>query len=1338
MASDSKSPTLPLASLITLVLILATGCLSDVGDQDKGTQFAAASAVGLGDPVAGTFQTRSGSEVLLSGKDSDSTAAPLFDFEWRQVVGPGDPVVDLFERDLVSRSFTAPDEDVTLEFELTVRNVDGVESTDTVMIHVNTIADSNEFLRDPNVDESFYLFVSPKSSGPVATPTTYSLSVAPIVYWTGRDGIARSMTLGRVLDISGVIERDFDVPSNPVDASQQRHKLPVPLLDFDEINKAFQDTARGGRLEFEEIDEAQVELLIGIDEIVGSANLEVFVGRPGNASPYLAIDGTWLYPDGSETTDLPRGAILGEDRSSVTIDLENLRQELAVESKASARNYYRCIDPLDQATTLSDWLEHAGFEDPDNASGIVNARYLNNYDLGFGRDMYIRRDEDGNVYSYVVNYPSLESLLKGAGEFATVVMEYSDAPDPLEACGTPIASSEDKIVKFYAYSPNSGTGAMERTLSQNFDGRGERFLPGVCTACHDGRLSSIEGLNPIHYDLSDTRNVRATNEILASSANLEATFMPWDIDSFLFARAEDPALVDPSLNEAEFTNAQLDSASLEAQQDSLRRLNEATLSTYLGDPSRYEAPLRLVHLWYGNASAIADPITDPSNTDALLSSLPESDFDGTMIQPGWAGQETLYRDVFARNCRMCHTQQDRASVNFDTYAEFIDNPFLTSYVFEQGRMPVARLTHDRFWVDFTGQTNAAERLRSAIGAEAEGLTPGQPKAVLSIIDAGATFDAGQEIRGVDASTGELEPVTVSIDGSSSLFTDEFRWSLETEGLGCPNSPELFGDGSSQASLVVDSSPCRFSVQLEALDDSASDTAEVVFTSNRLPTATTFSAPLTNYVPGDASLAIDVLGRTEIGSFGDPPLSVDSEEANVEIDLSSQTLTLWFPPLSGVSGQSLSYVVRDSSNGDGSLFDSEIGEIFVSIPPIEVSLSLNGAIIGTSAELKWTVPPGFVPDSYTLERDGPIFDGFSPIAGCAPPPISCTSNPAATCSCTDTNLTEGETYQYRVRYSVEYFDADSILREEVADSEAITVAALDVPQAVVSSQPAMTNDPITVSWNQGGTTPPEGYRVYRTNLDAMTDSLLGSVGPDVFQWVDSTVEQNTRYQYGVSQFDSMMNESSRTTATELIANVSAPTNPVAATATGTAATTQVDVSFLGPEDGIDSGAAGYSVERREGSGAFAPASFTLTVQESFPAIYSFSDTGRSPDTEYAYRVTATGRNGGTSASDSNTSRTSVSFDSNIAPAFSGGSVPNVATPFNVTCAIAGCHLIDAFPDNGLAIWKTLVRSGVSSDPACLLNPTLSIGDCNPAMSESFQIDAAFQPILDRWRQQGFLD
>ena len=1336
--------------------IFATSCLSEVDNQSDGTQIAVAAAIGLGEPVAGAYQTRSGSDVILSGKDSDSTAAPIFTFAWEQIVGSGDPVVELFERDASSRVFTAPSLATreTLEFLLTTTDVNGRTETDTVMIAVNPIGDENVFLRDPRSAEAeiFYLFVVPDAPGPVATTTSYTLTVTPIVTWTRRDGGTETLSLEDILSASDEIETGFVPPIDPEAPGQDRFRIAVPLLDFDEINKSFQGAERAGRLELEEIDNASVELQISLTGVMGSAGLQVFVGRDVTLFDTDIIEGDRIYTAVSPPTpSLPEDEILSSDRSVVSIDVERLRHELGVESKASAQNYYDCIDPSSQAVTLDSWRIQAGMTDLSDPS-IVHARYVNNYDLGFGRDMYVREDGAGNLYSYVVNHPSLESLIKGSGEFATVVMEYSAAPTG--RCDAPGASATDKIVKFYAYSPDSASGEMVRTLSQNFDGRGERFLPGVCTACHDGDINLIRDFGPID---PVSRATRVLADIPASSTDFDATFMPWDLDSLLYAKAVDTTRVDPSLNAGEFSAAQLDAASFESQQDDLRSMNEAVLATYLpaagASPEertetleRFEAPIRLIHRWYGTTTIPeAEAIDDASNTPAVITDLGTNDFSEPPMAPmGWAGEDDLYENVFARNCRMCHTQQNNLNLNFDTYNEFIgvgpmegggdyvSGGTLEQYVFQRGIMPAARLTYDRFWVDFNDDESAAEKLRTHIGRlgmspmEPAG-TPGNPAAVVRVANGANTFDSFDAVSMIseinaDDNNGFLIPTTVTLDGSASSFADTFQWTVSTTGDGCPSNLDLFGSQSAQASFLVDSSPCRFDVSLEIQATSgAMDTnSSLVFASNLLPEPLDFTASNAAYVPGDSRLDINVLdqiipGRSAVGNFGDLPLTLATAEPNVEpIAPNPETVgfQISFPALIGVSS-TFDYQIIDANTDAGN------GMITVNIPPILVT-PIAESVIGTTPTIKWTVPTSFVADSYSLERDGPgpVFDGFATVLGCDPSPATCTNDPLSTCSCVDTTgIMTGATYRYRVVTN---------LGAETATSAEINVSTLAVPQSVVAAQ---SGPQVNVTWGPGGAVTPTGYRITRENIDSATSEMPVTVGTLTLEYNDLTIQQNSVYQYAVVQLDGT-NESAESLSNVVTTNVGAPTSVVATARLGT--TDTIEVSFAAPESGIDPGVDGYTFEQRLGTDAFSEITKTLTAVGSNPTTYSFSDAGLPSDTEYTYRVTSNGRNGRTAATTSNTERTNVSFVADIEP-LSSGANPNDG--FTTNCS--GCH--------SPAQFKSYVQRGSETSSGCLINdePNIyNIGDCserygNAAMS-GFQVSPNMRDILLRWQAGGQLD
>ena len=162
----------------------------------------------------------------------------------------------------------------------------------------------------------------------------------------------------------------------------------------------------------------------------------------------------------------------------------------AIEGREAALTsavYYRTVDPTGTRTSLNAWLRQAGFLAadgtllPEAVAGtgeFAHAVYVNNFDLGFGRQMYTRTDELGNVFSFVKNYSTLEGAIRQLDSFATVVTEYS-----------PLVNHTDptpKFVKFFTF-VEDGSGDAPRVASFDFDGRGERHTPGNCVVCHGGQ-----------------------------------------------------------------------------------------------------------------------------------------------------------------------------------------------------------------------------------------------------------------------------------------------------------------------------------------------------------------------------------------------------------------------------------------------------------------------------------------------------------------------------------------------------------------------------------------------------------------------------------------------------------------------------------------------------------------------------------------------------------------------------------------------------------------------------------------------------------------------------------
>jgi mono/diheme cytochrome c family protein len=503
-----------------------------------------------------------------------------------------------------------------------------------------------------------------------------------------------------------------------------------------------------------------------------------------------------------------------------------------LDTPASAAAYYAAIDPRQERTSLGDWLRVNGFiTDASSftweqlaASSSANAVYLNNYDLGFGRDMYARivRCSDGappalgqplpksrrgncDIAAVVINYASLEAATKRINPVLAVAMEYS----------TPVEGTR-RIVQFYTFAPDAQTGRFARVRSANLDGRGEKYMPQVCTVCHGGTPGGL-----------------TSGGAYANGGDVNATFLPWDLDAFLFADSEgansDRSYSDQSLR-ARYTRS--------AQAEALRRLNQIAYLTYedATRPGRFALPRQLVEGWYGvdagNAFTRTSFTSDyapagwtPEGVDGVANTADDNPSDATRI----------YQDVFARNCRACHIAHAPdpgaggshletlvgASQTFNTcdrdlvtdaggqnlepasiglqrqapmgcYAHFFNAPRLPERL-SAGVMPFARLTMDRLWVPAPGAASAGVSLFDHLDARYRATSndarlaalskPGTPAARVQV----STTPAGQADIGS----------TLRLDGARSTFASSFGWSLERCQSAAPAEPACRGGAAAE-------------------------------------------------------------------------------------------------------------------------------------------------------------------------------------------------------------------------------------------------------------------------------------------------------------------------------------------------------------------------------------------------------------------------------------------------------------------------------------------------------------------------------------------------------------
>ncbi len=180
-----------------------------------------------------------------------------------------------------------------------------------------------------------------------------------------------------------------------------------------------------------------------------------------------------------------------------------LTHGFGVGSAATAASYYAAIDPANQKTTLAAWKTANGF----NAGDEASAAYFNASDLGFGRQMHMRRkvgaDSNTDTAFYVSNHDTVDHARTGFSVIASVAMDY--AYDPAYP-------SLGRYTKFYVFDASGN-----RVDRANLDNNGDKFVPNLCIICHGGS-----------HGVSGTAS---------TGWNLNSKFIPFDMESYTYSTA---------------------------------------------------------------------------------------------------------------------------------------------------------------------------------------------------------------------------------------------------------------------------------------------------------------------------------------------------------------------------------------------------------------------------------------------------------------------------------------------------------------------------------------------------------------------------------------------------------------------------------------------------------------------------------------------------------------------------------------------------------------------------------------------------------------------------------
>jgi mono/diheme cytochrome c family protein len=194
---------------------------------------------------------------------------------------------------------------------------------------------------------------------------------------------------------------------------------------------------------------------------------------------------------------------------------------------------------------------------------------------------------------------AIENAINGKNIVACVAMDH----------GVTSGVNGDKAFTRYLIFGPSG----QLLLSVNLDGRREKFVPGVCVACHGG-----------------DRYVGRFPENGTGFADIGAHFIPYDSGNFTFSM------------KAGYTQTDLEPV--------IHALNMNVLKA-----EQNNAISELIDGWYSGGT------TTVINQDYIP--------DSWQVRPDV--DKAFYKDVYARSCRTCHVAFTE-SLNFDHYANMTD------------------------------------------------------------------------------------------------------------------------------------------------------------------------------------------------------------------------------------------------------------------------------------------------------------------------------------------------------------------------------------------------------------------------------------------------------------------------------------------------------------------------------------------------------------------------------------------------------------------------------------------------------------------------------------------
>ena len=929
-------------------------------------------------------------------------------------------------------------------------------------------------------------------------------------------------------------------------------------------------------------------------------------------------------------------------------------QASSIDSRSFSDAYYATVDPMDMRKTLDGWKQANNFLSTESAA-VANAVFRDAKDLGYGRDMYAWEHDCGIAIfedNYLVQIEEGDASTYGPLNLDAAIerdrryLAGSNAVEFGPPGGAISGLCEDRskwVVSYYTFAPPDGSldedgqtcsaGEQCRRKEVNFDGRGTKFMPGVCVICHGGTLRPPAEGEVDFFGGTDLDFASAATHVSIKSTSLNV------------------------LNPGSLEFSEQPGFNFDVQRDNIAAINSLVRKVFTAQESRIDGTADTDNWSPTFASELVDglmavPVQANSN----------------FVPAGWsegsgapAGAEALFKGVVEPYCVGCHAVRGNRlaearganAVNFSTYEKFIAYAdTMTDYVFRQGSMPLSLISFSKFWAD----PDAPLLLANAIDlADAYRSSPG-----------GAPQQPGRPVPKPGSDRVVFFPVlpengerrrAIELDGTSSNYSTEFAWRVVTS----PGGEVLANDGSAVAQLTV-TQPGRYQLGLTTSNSefgaSEEAFANIEFTTDMLDDRETVLVQ-----GGDLQESVTIERLFETASCvgchaktnaaadgGFPGLSMYFNQESysdpadfhravlARVDLANPRQSrLLMKPLSGALrhvGSSGGPLLRDEpcsdtdqtcSSEDYERYQLLLGWISAGAPcggdpdacdyarmetqaplqPTELTVteaSRNG--LRQSVNLAWR-------DNAVNETGFVIQRSTEPTFAVVEEIEDNRSNDW-TADLTDNDIAASTSYYYRV--AAENSAGRSVFSNTVSVTSLIPLS----PAAPTLALTVLSDTEINLSWSQASDdVPSTGFEVFRRLAsDSDFGAPIVSLGEGATTYNDQNLAPSTAYTYRICA----LGTGAAIPACSVPANgttlAEPPPQPILILTVNSA--TVIDLEW---SQGTGGDTAEYRIERRLSS-ADAFVELTTVVN----TVNSFSDTGLLPNTTYEYRVCAVGSAG----------------------------------------------------------------------------------------------------------------